>query len=180
MKKVKCEIHGVKKNVNVPESWDEVTVGQYGDILNIDVALPNINQRMIIVSVLLSLPFSDVAGMFSTDFEEIEKLMEWFKQPMPSTKVQDIDIKGEKYYLYTDFEKLTMGEQISIDLLTKKSGGNMLTVYPELLCLFLRKKLKGKFEAFHTDNLSRADLFKTVPITQVNSLMLFFSNGVTK
>lgn len=166
------------KLFKIPTSWEEVTVKQYSEILKIDNELPNLTQRIKLVSSLLGIDEELIEMMDQEDFVKIEEQLSFLSTNMPTTKVDFIELEGEKYYLYTEFEKLNLGEQISIDLITKEANGNMLNVYPKLLCLFLRKKKdNGKFETFKTDHMDRVSMFENVEITKVNQLLLFFSNG---
>lgn len=178
MTKLNLTIDDKKKVFNIPTSWDEVTVKQYSEIIKIDQELPSLTQRIKIVSSLLKIEEDIIEMMDQDDFAKIEEQLTFLSEDMQSTKVEFIELDGEKYYLYTDFEKLTLGEQISIDLITKEANGNMLNVYPKLLCLFLRKKKdNGKFETFKTDHMDRVKMFEGVQITKVNQLLLFFSSG---
>ena len=93
---------------------------------------------------------------------------------------QSIIVDGEEFFLYTEFEKLNVGEQWSIDILTKEANGNLLNVYTKLLCMFLRKKKdNGKFESFEVEHLDRAPMFGKLSIVTVQRLMIFFLNGET-
>lgn len=178
MSTLKLNIDGKKKAFEIPEGWEAVTIEKYAKILRIDEAQNSVIKRMEIVSILLGLDLSIIELMAEEDFVKLENALDWFNTPMPNLPVEFVEIEGEKYYLYTDLDKLTMGEHISVDILTKKSNGNLMTVYDELLCLFLRKKKEdGNLETFKTDFMSRASIFGKVPIVNVNGLFLFFSNG---
>lgn len=178
MKQLKLEIDDQNKMINVPTEWNDVTVKQYSDILKIDDNKNNIAKRIEIMSILLGIDIDLVEYIDHEDFLMLENEIKFIYTDMELTVVDHIELEGEKYYLYTDFEKLTIGEQYSISIITDKANGNLLNVYNELLCLFLRKKKdNGKFEKFKAEHMDRISLFNNVPIAKVNQLLVFFSNG---
>lgn len=178
MSELRLQVGGKMKSIDVPTDWKEVTVKKYSDLLAISDTLNPLEKRMETVRVMLDLDLEIIQQFYQEDFEKVEEMIKWIYEDMPNSEAQSIEIEGETYHLYTAFDKLTMGEQVSIDILVKKSGGNLLNVYDELLCLFLRKKNEnGEFEIWNTGMMDRAEMFGKVPIMDVNQLLLFFSNG---
>lgn len=178
MSELRLQVGGKTKSVNVPDSWSEISVKKYSDLLAIDQTLNPLEKRMQTVQVMLEIDQELIEQLYKEDFEKIEEMIQWVYEPMPPSEATELVVEGETFHLYTDFNKMTMGEQVSIDILVKKSGGDLLNVYDELLCLFLRKKdASGKFETWNTDMMERKEMFGKVPIMEVNQLLLFFSNG---
>jgi hypothetical protein len=89
-----------------------------------------------------------------------------------------LELGDDKYYLYTEFNKLTTGEVITIETLLESVEFDIHKIMADLLCLFLRKKdSEGKYEKFTTEMLKRKDMFLEVPITKIYHVFSFFSVG---
>lgn len=178
MNTLKLTIDDKQKVFTYPSEWSEVTVKQYRELQELNSEYNSLRNRVAIVAIMLGIG-DDLIYQFSPeDFNKIEADLIWFLEPMQiEDDVEYIELNEEKYYLYQDFKAYGVGEMISIELLIEKSKGNLLAVYNELLCIFLRKKDEnGKYEKFTNSMMSRASLFDNVPIGKINSMMVFFSN----
>lgn len=182
MNTLKLTIDNKTNLYTYPSDWSEVTVKQYRELQELDSNNHSLKNRVSIVAIMLGIN-DDVIYQFSPDdFNKIEADLVWFLKPMEiEENVDSLELNGETYYLYQDFKSYGVGEMISIELLIEKSKGNLLAVYNELLCIFLRKKdANGKFETFKNAMMERASLFDSVPIGKINSMMVFFSDIVKR
>lgn len=167
------------KKFTFPTSWDEVTVEQFTRLF--ENKTPTENQLKATVRIMSSLSGIDEKILMMMDVEDFKKLslnLSFIGEEVGNNNVDYIELDGEKYYLYKDFNKMTTGEIITIETIMDSTQGNIYKVMPQLLCLFLRKKKdNGKFEKFSTDMLDRADKFKNAKITDIHHIFNFFSTG---
>jgi hypothetical protein len=176
---VNIEFEEGNKTYDFPTSWDEITVEQFVKIYE----TAETDHDGIMGSVKLISAISNISEdiLLMMDIEDFKNLAENFKfinQELTKTDVEYIEINGEKYYLYTEFNKFTTGEIISIELLLERAGGNIFPVILDLLCLFLRKKKDdGTFEKYSTTFQERKSLFKDVKISQIFHIFTFFLGG---
>lgn len=178
MRSLVITVDDVKKQFEIPESWNEVPISSYRKMSVIPDDDSLLLKRMKIASILCNIDLDLVSMMYSEDFSLLESALEWVNGPITDDKSEFILVNGEEFYFYKDFNKLTMGEELSINIIMEKSSGNLLSCYNELLCILLRKKkANGKLESFKSEFMSRANDFDSIPIGKINSLMLFFSNG---
>lgn len=191
MKQLIIEIDDKKKEFNIPTDWNEISIKTYRQLLTIDDSTSVIEQRMKIISILIGVDSEIVEQIYEEDFiilenaiewliklEQKENGLEWVIGEIPDIKKEFIEINDEKYYVYSDFNKLTMGEQISLNILLEQTQGNLLSSYNKLLCILLRKKKEnGKLEAFKSSFMDRADMFDNINISDVHNLFVFFSIG---
>lgn len=180
MNTLKLTIDNKTSLFTYPSNWSEVTVKQYRELQELNSDDNSLRNRVSIVAIMLGIG-DDLIYQFSPeDFNKIESDLIWFLEPMNIEEdVEYIELNNEKYYLFQDFKSYAVGEMISIELLVEKSKGNLLAVYNELLCIFLRKKdANGEFEKFKNSMMERATLFDSVPIGKINSMMVFFSDIV--
>ena len=179
MVELNLEIDGEQMSFNIPDSWNEVSVEKFTNIFNIDRdGLSPIELTVKVVGILLNIDEDYLYMMSPDDFSTITKCIEFTNHDVVGSEVEFIEVDGEKYYLKKDFEKLTMGEIISLELLIEQSNGNVVSKMADMLCLFLRKKKDdGNLESFKNSFMLRAEKFKEVSIADVNDIFLFFSDG---
>jgi hypothetical protein len=174
------ELDGEEMVYKIPNGWDEVNVEQFADIFKLDrEALTGIELSVEIVNILTGISEDDLYAMSPENFTELAKIIEFTNEDVVGNKCESIKIGEDDYFMKNDFEKLTMGEIISLELLIEQSNNNVISMFPELLCIFLRqKKENGKIESFKKGFMERAESFKSVSIADVNDLFLFFLGGV--
>jgi hypothetical protein len=178
MIELEIDLGNEKKTYNLPQSWDEVSVDDYVKLTSINN--DKLSQVQIVVKNLSVLTGIDEETMYKIPMETFNGLVEYltfFNQPIDGDLVDYVEIDGDKYYVKKDFDKLTLGETISIDVITEKYEDNFNLAIKELLCIFLRKKVDGKLEEFSNDMMGRVDLFGKISINKIHKLFSFFSVG---
>jgi len=179
MIEVKINMDGNETIYSFPENWDEVTVRQFAELYK--TSNPNNNDLLGAVNIISSLAGiqQDVLlQMDIKDFKELSNKLTFITEEIPKTEVEYLELNGDRYYLYTEFNKYTTGEVITIETLMEGAQNDINKIIPEILCLFLRKKDEnGNFEKFTTDMLRRKELFMDVPVSNIYHLFLFFSTG---
>lgn len=181
MVKIVTNLDDETKEFMIPENWDEVTVGQFTQLFDINrEALNQYEISVKMINIFSDIPEDLIFMMPVADFEKIAQVLEFTLTDIQGDLADSIELEGETYFLKKDFESLTMGEVISIETLINSADGNLFKVMDKLLCLFLRKKKEnGKLETFKTDFMERADLFKKAPIGKIYNIFSFFSDGVS-
>lgn len=176
------EIDEQELRFDIPSSWEDVTVEKFSNIWKIDVKnLTQIEYTVKMVNHFTDIE-EDILYMMSPEqFEQVAKTIEFTSVDVIGSKKDSIIIDGEEWFLKKDYDKLNMGEVVSLQIIMEQAKGNLSTKFAEMLCIFLRKKLpSGKLESFKNSFMEeRVDIFKKASIADVNDLLLFFSGGVT-
>ena len=178
MIEVNIELEEEIKTYQFPESWDDVTVEKFVNVYQL--RSEQSNELEATVKLMSAISGIDIDTLYSMDIEDFKNLisnLKFISTEVSKNDVEYVDVEGEQYYLYKDFNKLTTGEVITIETLLDSSNGDIYKVIPELLCLFLRKKKNDKYEKFTTDMLKRKDKFRQIPVTQIYHIFNFFLNG---
>jgi hypothetical protein len=164
---------------NIPESWADVTVGDYMEISKLDnTGKTDIELLVSILTILLGIEDELIYMLPVAEFNRVAAYLKFTNEKIETSNVDYIELDGEKYFLKKDFEQLTMGETVSIELLLEKNDNKVETAMNQLLCIFLRKKKEnGKLETFKNSFMERAEQFKKISIIDVHNLFLFFSIG---
>jgi hypothetical protein len=176
MIEVNNELEEETKTYEFPTSWDEVSVEQFAKIYTAsDTKYEGILGSVKVMSAISGIDENILMMMDINDFRNLADQLSFVNQDVPKQDVDCIEIDGEKYYLYSEFNKFTTGEIITIELLLEQGGGNIFPVMLELLCVFLRKKKEdGSFEKYNTNFMNRKDLFRNIPISQIFHIFAFF------
>lgn len=176
---INIEIDEEIKSYDFPTSWEEVSVEQFVRIFTDKSVSENpLSATIKIVSAISGIDEDILMLMDIEDFKSLSKNLSFIEDQLEVKNIEYIELEGEKYYLYQDFNKLTTGEIITIETLMDSKNGNIYEVMGELLCVFLRKKTEsGKFEKFKTDMLKRKDLFMKAKISEIHHIFNFFLTG---
>jgi hypothetical protein len=184
IKEIEIIIDGEKKIINIPLSWDELTLEHYMKLSRVNKMNFEIDfeRDMEVIGAFLGLERNDMELVDIDTFNEIvEDLKFLTEEPkdLDSKGLKDyIEIDGEKWWIKKDFEKMTLGEKVSVDTLVKQNGGDYEGIMDKILTLFLKKKLdNGELETFRTWHLERAEIFKRARFLDIRNVVVFFSDG---
>ena len=181
MLKLKVELEDGVKEYGIPNGWDEVSVIKYKELVALrNTKSSNLELYIKIITVISDMEEEEVEQISTTDFEDIVEALKFTQDIIeaPKKEKKSISVDGEKYYLKKDFDKLTLGEQASIEIILNKYDGKLEDAITDLLCIFLRKKKEnGKLEKFKNSFMERADSFNNIMIGDVHNMFIFFSNG---
>jgi hypothetical protein len=179
MIEINVELDDRVETYNFPTEWSEVTIEQFGRLYTIN---KDIHSGMFYTfEVLHQLTGIDREIIEQIDYESFSEIIDKLKfiyEPLPVRDNLSIVVDGEEYFLYTEFNKYTAGEIISIETILQSVNKEIYKVMPELLCIFLRKKKEnGKLEKYKTSFMERRDKFRNIKIDEINHLFTFFLTG---
>lgn len=179
MVKIILNVDGEDREFKIPEKWGEVKVKQASKLFNLDREGKNqLELTISVVSILTDMDEELIYMMTQEQFIELVDVVKFTNEEVKGELKDFVTIDGVDYYLKKDFEKLNMGEIISIDTLINQSNGNLPNVMSKMLCIFLRKKTnEGELETFRNSFMDREDMFNELYITDVNDIFLFFFAG---
>jgi len=177
---LKLNIDDETKEYTIPETWSEVTVGDYMRFAAIDhKGKTELQLLSEIISAFSGIAPQHVELLQWEDFEMLIEKMEFVQKPMPNVTLKDsIMVGDQEYWLKKDFNQINVAERISIAMIISKNGERIDKSMDELLCVFLRQKDEtGKMEPYTSALKVRTKEFRTIPIMEVHNLFLFFSTG---
>lgn len=181
MTELNIELDDVLTTFSIPTAWDEVTVKQYQQVM--DVNLSGMTDIDIVVARLSILGDIDKELLYLMPveaFNEVVELLKFTTQPITTEMKDSIQVGGIEYHLKKDFNNLIISEITAIEMIIKDAGGNFDKCIDKLLCVYLRqKKDNGKLEAFRSSFMKRQYEFQTIMISDVYQMFLFFSSGKT-
>lgn len=177
---LKVKVDDEVKEFTLPESWDDVNIGDFCNLFAFErQGLNEIELVVESIHQLIGIERDLIYNMEMKDFQTIAAKLNFLTTEMKPKEVVDyVELDGEKYYIKKDFNSLTMGEVISIETIFSEADNNLFKVMDKLLCVFLRKKKdNGKLENFKGEFMQRQELFRKAPVTSVYNVFNFFLNG---
>ena len=164
----------------MPDSWQEVTLSQYQEIISIDVE--DTTKRMVeIISILADHDPADVSKMQLSSLKAITDHIHWLsKLPTDADYMPIIKINEEEFGLVPRLSDLSLGEWIDLEHYLQDVDKNlhiiMAILYRPLIKAFNdRDRMVEPYDGSTLD--ARAILFKNhAKMQSVYGALVFFSN----
>jgi hypothetical protein len=178
---VKIIIDYKEKVIQVPEKWEDLKLKHWMKLNEIDKKKwpSDLIRDINVIATILEIEPEEVEMLEIETYNTLMNTLSFLTTQPEDRPLKDfIEIKGEKWFIKKDFDKITLGERITIDTLLMEK--TLEEKFSELLTLFLKKKNEeGEFETWKTSHKSRATLFEEeVNFMDVKNIMIFFSDGI--
>lgn len=168
----------------MPSEWAEVSLKNYIDIVSTSEDKNNSELDIFIKTLALLCEdkmFIKCANeMNIEDFKQIQEAFKWIQldPPAPKSKQKHFLIGKEKWTIKEDFNKLTVGESISVEIMLKDKKLDLSPLEIAFGVLFRRVKDDGTVEAFNPDNINLIinEHSKVIKVTDVYNVITFFLN----
>lgn len=182
MRELEIDIDGEITNYMVPTSWDEITVEQFLALntLKDQDNLTEIQMLFKTIKIITGISDDELDVMPITGFNKLVELIKFvIEAPDFGKEIADsIMIGDDEYFLKKEFNNLTVGEVIALEITMKKASGDLTNILPDMLCILLRKKKdNGKLENFKEDFFTRKEMFMKLPVKDFINIFSFFLNG---
>jgi flagellar biosynthesis/type III secretory pathway chaperone len=157
----------------LPESWDDITLKQFKEIRQIeyikDDKLQYIIQLLIIVT---ELPAAILINLKGNQLEEIVKSLSFINiEELPSNITRTFTI-GNDIYTLKEFNDLTLGETISLNVLSSDIENNISSILA-----ILYQKNDEEFNSKTHASIAK-DIEENISISQLWQAVVFFCNIV--
>lgn len=179
------EING--KIISVPNSWGDITIGKFMEIIDIQLSEDNddpLKRDISILCVLTNEPRKTFYLAKRNDFNMLIECISFLTEDIiidEDKKEKDtIEIDGAIYYVERNLGKnITMGEQISYQDYMRTTKMRLIDSYAPALALILKRDLNQEFNA--DEYISNIKYFnENVKYIDAMKLSAFFLNGQIK
>jgi len=175
------------KEYELAESWDDITVAKFEKISKHNGFLSEYKSKLLfgleLYAILLDCDVDVIRKLDRASYEELNELTKWLSTDLPENELGDFNINGEKYVAIKEFNQLTMGESISLEMMINES--DEFNIFSALLPILIRPAkvssdgtlLPSEFVSEKYDEYRK--LFsENIVISEITALTSFFSNGV--
>lgn len=172
------------KLFKLPSDWEELTLRQFIDILILkkdekNSDLDNFVKTLGIFAGDHSIEES-IMDLDVSEFNQIKDAFEWIKVD-PQTKSESKDFfefEGKKFTMKKDYNQLTVGEAITVELLLKDQKVDLDPLEISFAVLF-REVIDGKMKPFNADTMYEMlnDYSNRIKIVDVYEVITFFLSG---
>jgi len=154
----------------LPTSWNEVKIYHFQQIKKLDYAeLGKLKYIIKLVQVFTGLPEEAIINAPATALTKIYEVISFiYKEALP-TEMTNKFLIGDDVYTLKEFNDLTTGERISLEVLLENEIDD---VFPELMTILFRKN-DDPFDAGKMNAIAD-DIATEVGIGQLYGVLLFF------
>lgn len=147
-----------EQKFQIADKWTDVTFGQYVDLLAIQQdTWEDLTKTVKIISALSDKPkeLEEIINLMDfNDFTMLSEQMEWIKTDFVEVANQielmnKFEIDGKEYKIKEQYQKLTLGEMITVETMLKDPNYNPQEI---ILAVLLREVIDGKEKAFNEDD----------------------------
>lgn len=162
--------------INVPTSWDELSLKQYQEIEKYYNEHDGNFKVTDVIHIMTNKSVDEINSMPIEFLDIISEKLSFMTTPMEkSIPRKEIEINGERYVINSQ-EKLKVGEYIAADTILKEDSHN----YAAILAILCRKEgeiYDSKFE--NEVMIERVKLFECQPLVKIMGLVSFFLDCYT-
>jgi hypothetical protein len=163
--------------MKVADNWNDVTIGQYQEIVNIQTDT-NVSRIVEIISILADTDSETIRKLPLGEFFELSGKVEFINSTPDADVRRTFELDGKRYGLIPDMNFITSGEWLDADAWSTKPIDNL-----HLYCALLFRPIvweEGddyKIEEHKTEGfMRRAELFRDrLSINKVFGAQVFFS-----
>lgn len=178
------------KEYNLPEGWWEVNLEKFEKIMLKNSQISEYKSQILfgldILGILIDAKTEDLKNITRGSFATISEEIKWINEPPVGINKDIFIIEGEEWRPIKDLNKLTMGDNISLELMISES--NEATLLVNILPILMRRvkkiKLEGGLEGYELlpfdsekYNEIKELLKKNINITDIINFKDFFLGG---
>jgi len=160
--------------INVPQSWSDITVNQYQALIQINPDDYKSQFRYSCQLVQILCEIDDVSQFPLEVVNEIVSHFGFLSEEIPADKKEVITFRGKEYKWRASFNELTVGEMLSIEQVIDLEELSYNMSY-DVVCAILIREGDDDFDANKFKEYR--ELFGELPITDVYGMILFFLSG---
>ena len=138
-----------EREYSLPESWSEVNLSKFQRILEKNDLIAEYKSQILfgleIFSILIDCDVEDLKSLTKTSFEKLSEETKWLYSDVVGSEKDEFVIGDEVFRPLKDLNKLTMGDNISLEMMIKESTQASLII--NILPILLRKVKKIKVES---------------------------------
>ena len=173
--KVKINKKAEVKEYNVINSWNDVTLDNWLNLVDVDKDLSG-SEAYETIKELSDIPKTLIKELSLSDVAAIMQHFTKLQSKAPKTLTNIIKLDDVEYGFHPKLDDLTLGEYADIETMITNGVNNSL---PELMAILYRpitEKKNGKYtiEAYDGEITMRAEEMRKMPAQEVQNAMVFF------
>lgn len=171
----------MNKKIKIPESWEDITIGQYQYYTkSIEHARTDKEKAVVAITAFCDLNELEVEYLTNASYNDIVQRLKWVEEePREHYElIQIFEVEGNQYGFIPNWAKLTFGEYVDLEMHCTK--GDLWQNLDRALAIMYRpviEHIKGhyKIEDYTIDE-DRVALMREMPMTLAVGAMVFFWN----
>ena len=175
--KVKIKKDGNQKTYNLINSWSDVTLEKWVQVMDIETG-SKAKESEETIAALSDMPKNLIKELSLRDVAIIMSKIAELQSKQETILKKVFEIDGIEYGMHPDLSEITLGEYADIETMIKNGVEKNM---PELMAILFRPVTERNGEAYtieaYDGNITiRAEEFKKMSAEQVQAALFFFSN----
>ena len=175
--KVKIKKEGKEKTYNLINSWSDVTLEKWVQVMDIETG-SKAKESEETIAALSDMPKNLIKELSLRDVAIIMSKIAELQSKQETILKKVFEIDGIEYGMHPDLSEITLGEYADIETMIKNGVEKNM---PELMAILFRPVTERNGEAYtieaYDGNITiRAEEFKKMSAEQVQAALFFFSN----
>ena len=162
-----------EKEYQLPDSWMDVTIGQFQDLNNIDVDYDNITKNMSIISILAGCSIDELLDLPAIEYNKLCELITFLDSQIPDKICDEWTFNDITYKYDAEITQYNVSMFLDLDAMSKGGVDNLHLLLAIMYRPFKDNKI-GKYRA--NEVVERAKLFQeNMPVSIAVAAQLFMS-----
>lgn len=157
---------------NVPDSWEELTLQQYLDLMSIPSGFTPSNKLIKIFEYTCGIPVEVSKKISPPELVKINSLLNWMDKSYVASPIREFLFKNVEYKAESISDSV-FGAYVDYETFLDRYGA--IQGLPYLIAVMARKQGE-KYEDY--DTYKRAEEFKELPLTVALDLAAFFLTNI--
>ena len=175
--KVKIEKEGKKETYNLIDSWSDVTLEKWMQVIDVETGSKT-EQAEETIAALSDMPKKLVKELALRDVAIIMGKVADLQSKQETLLKKVFEIDGVEYGMHPNLSEMTLGEYADIETFIKEGLEKNM---PEIMSVLFRPVTERNgeaytIEAYDGNTTIRAEQFKKMSAEQVQAALFFFSN----
>ena len=173
--KINVKKEGKKKSYNLINSWDDVTLEKWLQLIELENLSPS-QEAIESIALLSNMPKKIIKQLSIVDVALVMKQVREIEKEGTTKFKNIITIENKEYGFHPNLEELTLGEWADIETFVQKGIKNHMAEICAILYRPVKEKEKEAYiiEAYDANINVRAEKFKQMSAEQVQSALRFF------
>jgi hypothetical protein len=175
--KVKIKKEGKKKTYNLINSWSDVTLEKWLEVIDVETGSKT-KEAEETIAALSDIPSKLIKELPLRDVAAIMNKISEFQSEQDTLLKKTFEIEGVEYGMHPNLDDLTLGEYADLETFIKNGFEKNM---PEIMAVLFRPVIKRNgdayvIEAYDGEIALRAEEMKKMSAEQVQASLFFFSN----
>jgi hypothetical protein len=165
-----------KETIKIKNSWDEVTLGEFLRISDIDqdpeLAKTVVKKSIKLIDVISDMEYGELLDLEMAVMEPLIEIASFLHTEPQASKEKTFKIDGVEYMMHPNLNKLNNGESISLESMLMQAEERKSDIVPDILAILIRPAIRRVDPEFPDKTILEIEKFDENKIAMRRELFL--------